>query len=80
MKYYLIEITTKASKVEKAIYEYASSEEAVANFHTKMGGAMKKTDYLAEMLQVIDERGGVVIYDYFARQTAEPEPEPEPEA
>lgn len=80
MKYYLIEITTKASKVEKAIYEYASSEEAVANFHTKMGGAMKNTDYLAEMLQVIDERGGVVIYDYFARQTAEPEPEPEPEA
>lgn len=77
MKYYLIEITTKASKVEKAIYEYASSEEAVANFHTKMGGAMKNTDYLAEMLQVIDERGGVVIYDYFARQTAEPEPEPE---
>lgn len=76
MKYYLIEITTKASKVEKAIYEYASSTEAVANFHTKMGGAMKNTDYLAEMLEVIDERGGVVIYDYYAQQTAEPEPTP----
>ena len=74
MKYYLIEITTKASKVEKAIYEYASRDEAVANFHTKMGGAMKNTDYLAEMLEVIDERGGVVIYDYYARQVEEPEP------
>ena len=77
MKYYLIEITTKENKVEKAIYEYSSNTEAVANFHSKLGGAMKNADYLAEMLQVIDERGGVVIYDYYAKQTAEPEPEPE---
>ena len=63
--YYLIEITTKADKVEKGVYNYDTRDDAVATFHTKLGGAMKKADYLAEMLMVIDERGGVVIYDYY---------------
>ena len=63
--FYLIELTTKADKVEKAIYQFETRDDAVANFHTKMGGAMKNANYLAEMLMVIDERGGVVIYDYY---------------
>lgn len=65
--FYLIEITTKADKVEKGIYQYDTRDDAVANFHTKMGGAMKNANYLAEMLMVIDERGGVVIYDYYQK-------------
>lgn len=76
--FYLIELTGKADKVEKGIYAYDTRNEAIANFHTKMGGAMKKDDYLSEMLMVIDQYGAVQIYDYYT-QVVDPEPEPEPD-
>ena len=69
MKYFLIEITTKANNTEKGIYEYATENEAVASFHSKMGGAMKNKDYLAELLMVIDENGAVLkVEKYTAPQ------------
>ena len=74
MKYFLIELTTTEEKVEKAVYEYETRDLAVANFHSKMGAAMKAEAYLAEMLMVIDETGSVQIYDYFKREVPEVEP------
>lgn len=74
MKYFLIEITTKADKIEKGIYEYDDQVTAIANFHSKMGGAMKNTDYLAETLLVIDENGATLCSECFTRPTdVEPE-------
>lgn len=69
--YYLIEITTKADKTEKGVYGYEDLNDAIANFHTKLGGAMKNDIYLAEMLMVIDERGAVQISDFYARSVEE---------
>ena len=80
MKFYLIEITTKAETIEKAIYQYDTLNEAIANFHSKMGGAMKNAAYLAEMLQVINESGATQKVEFYdVRPVPEPEPEPEPE-
>lgn len=68
--YYLIEITSYMDKdtVDKGIYSYTDRTLAIANFHSKMGGAMKNENYKSEMLMVIDERGGLQTYDYWHRE------------
>ena len=55
MKYYLIEITTYVNDTPdaKGIYSYDSETDAVANFHSKMGGAMKNSNYASELVRVI---------------------------
>ena len=78
MKYFLIEISTKEDKIEKAIYEYDDKVTAIANLHTKLGGAMKSDAYLAEVVMVIDANGSVQASDNFIREVA-PEVEPEVE-
>jgi hypothetical protein len=76
MKYFLIELTTTAEKIEKGIYEYDDQTLAIAAFHTKMGGAMKNESYLAETLIVVNEKGEQICYEYFQRPV-EPEVEGE---
>lgn len=58
--FYLIEISTGDTKIQgKAIYEYDSLDKAVANFHSKLGVAMKSELYKTELVMVIDENGSV---------------------
>lgn len=78
MKHYLIEITTyvDGSPEGKGIYVYDTETDAVANFHSKMGGAMKNANYATELLIVINENGGIVKDEQFIRESEE-EPEPE---
>ena len=80
MKYFVTEFTKTVEKIEKAIYEYDDMNLAVANFHSKMGSAMKNENYLAETLLVVNEIGEVLRSEYFARPVVEPEPEPEVES
>lgn len=68
--YYLIEITTKADKVEKGIYSYNSRTEAEATFHQKIGGAMKNKDYLEEMVMLIDAVGAVICHAHHKKDKA----------
>lgn len=72
--FYFIEITSYMDKdtVDKGIYSYTDRTLAVSSFHSKMGGAMKNTNFKTEMLMVVDERGGIIIYDYWEREI-EPE-------
>ncbi len=79
MKYFVTEFTKTADKIEKGIYEYDDMTLAVANFHSKMGAAMKNENYLAETLLVVNEIGEVLRSEYYAKPVVEPEPEPEPE-
>ena len=72
MKYFLIELTTTAEKIEKGVYEYDDRISAEAAFHSKMGGAMKNENYLAEALIVVNETGEQICYEYFKRPV-EPE-------
>lgn len=59
--YYLIEISTGDSKISgKAIYTYTTENDAIANFHSKIGIAMKSELYNTELLMAIDENGKVL--------------------
>lgn len=66
---YLIEITNynNGTAVSKGIYEYATEMEAIANFHSKMGGAMKNATYASELLMVVTNTGAVVKSEYWVR-------------
>lgn len=79
MKYFLIEIAEGDAKIKgKGIYEYATRNEAIANFHTKMGNAMKSPLFAREQLIVINSANGVEVAEVFEKPY-EPEPTPEPE-
>lgn len=69
MNYYLIELTTYMDTTPdaKGIYGYATMDEAVANFHTKLGGAMKNANYKSECVVVITNTGTTVKSEYWAR-------------
>lgn len=60
MKFYLIEVAEGDSKIAgKGMYEYATLNEAVANFHSKLGAAMKSDLYDSDLVMVINSEGGV---------------------
>lgn len=74
-KFYLVEVTkyVDGTADAKAIYTYDTETEAIANFHSKMGGAMKNANYAFEMLHVISDYGVVVKTEYFERAVETPE-------
>ena len=43
--------------------------EAIANFHSKMGGAMKNEKYASELLMVVTSIGTVIKSEYWVRPT-----------
>lgn len=72
MKFYLIEISEGEEKIEgKAIYEYATLNEAVANFHSKLGAAMKSNLYTSELVMVINSDGGIHKSEKYVAEVAE---------
>ena len=74
---YLIEVTNynDGTAVAKGMYECATEMEAIANFHSKMGGAMKNEKYASELLTVMTNTGSVVKSEYWVRPVEESEPE-----
>lgn len=69
MKFYLIELSNGDAKIEgKAIYEYDNLNDALANFHTKLGVAMKSELYESEQILVINSENGVHASDKFTRE------------
>ncbi len=78
---YLIEVTNynDGTPVATGMYPYETEMEAIANFHSKMGGAMKNEKYASELLMVVTNTGAVVKSEYWVRPIETPEPTPEPE-
>lgn len=67
--YYVIEVATGDSKIAgKAIYEYATYNEAVATFHQKMATSMKSEMYTTELVMVVDKYGTVIERKRFERE------------
>lgn len=59
--FYLIEISAGDSKIAgRATYAYNTQNEAIANFHSKLGVAMKSDLYDSDLCMVIDENGSVL--------------------
>lgn len=73
MKYYVIEITSynNGNNDSKGIYEYDNKQDAIATFHSKMGGAMKNSTYATELLLVVSEEGSTVRMERFERPVEE---------
>lgn len=71
--FYLIEVTSYNNGTEeaKAIYSYQTEDEAVAKWHSKMGGAMSNETYETELLIVVDSVGTVIRSDYWQRNHTE---------
>jgi hypothetical protein len=74
--YHLIEITNynDGTAEAKGMYAYATEEEAIANFHTKLGGAMKNDKYESELVVVITNTGAVIKSEYWVRYHGLEEP------
>lgn len=73
MKFYLVEIASGDAKIAgKAVYEYETLHEAVANFHSKLGSAMKSDMFESELVMVINGEGGVHMSEkYIANEPTE---------
>ena len=77
MKYYLMEISnyTNGTAESRAVYAYDSKDEAVANFHKKLGGAMGNENYKSELVMIISPypetpatpEGYPIKYEYWER-------------
>lgn len=61
MRCYLIEIITynDGTKENPAIYSYETKDEAIARFHTELGGWMKKDNVAHILCMVTNSEGGV---------------------
>lgn len=72
MKYYLIEIAEGDLKIAgKAIYEYKTRNEAIANFHAKLANAMKSDLYTSEQVMVINSANGVEMSEKYVADVVE---------
>lgn len=68
MKFYLIEISEGDAKIAgKGIYEYTNYLDAIANFHSKLGVAMKSELYTSDLIMVVDSNGDVRASEKFTR-------------
>lgn len=74
MKYYLIEIADGDDKIKgKGIYEYEDRTLAIANFHSKLGVAMKSELYKREQLIVLNSANGIEANEVYVNEKwAEP--------
>lgn len=73
MKFYLIEISEGNQSIAgKSVYEYATLNEAVANFHSKLGAAMKSALFTSELVMVINSDGGIHKSEKYVAEVAKP--------
>lgn len=74
MKFYVIEVSEGDSKIAgKGMYEYDTLEEAVANFHSKLGTAMKSDLYDSDLVMVVNSEGGT--YPKYTEKYLKPQSE-----
>lgn len=72
MKFYVIEIATGDAKIAgKGMYEYDSESLAIANFHSKLGTAMKSDLYESDLVMVMDDNGFVIKQEKFVREVTD---------
>ncbi|MDO4802415.1 MAG: hypothetical protein Q4A15_09650 [Prevotellaceae bacterium] len=60
MEYYLFEVAKGDPKIEgKAVITYQTEDEAIGNFHSHMGTAMKSELYDYDLCIVVDSNGAI---------------------
>lgn len=70
MKYYVILLVSynNGTADKKAIYEYATESEAIANFHSYMGTYMKDATVSHLCVMAINNDGGVYETGFFTKE------------
>ena len=72
MKYYLIEIADGDNKIKcKGVYEYNTKNEAMANFHKKLGTAMGSELYTSELIMVVSSDGNLIAIEKYVAEVKE---------
>lgn len=73
MGYFLINIETynDGSADSKAIYTYATQDDAIAAYHSKLGSAMKNAKCRTVLCMVISETGNVVKQEFWLREATD---------
>lgn len=70
--YYVLEIATGDAKVAgKSVYQYATIEEAVGAFHSKLGTAMRSELYESDLCMVIEDNGSVSRSEKYIKAATE---------
>lgn len=60
MKFFLLEIVTNdEGKATPGVYSFDKLDDAKANYHTKLGGAMKSKAYASIQLMVFNSENGI---------------------
>lgn len=74
--FYLVEISNGDPKIKgKAVYEYETRNEAVANFHSKLGTAMKSDLYTDDLVMVMDDWGSILECEKYVKTESETQEE-----
>lgn len=70
MKYYVfdVETYTDGTKDSPAVYTYEKLDDAVAAFHSKVGGAMKRENIASVTCMVIDSACGIHKSEAWAKE------------
>ena len=69
--FYLIEIATGDAKIAaRSIFTYDNEKDAVANFHSRLGMAMKSDLYESDLCMVINENGAVIKREKYTKPVA----------
>ena len=65
--YFLVEITSTASEITKAVWEKSSVTEATMALFQGMASAMANLSVQTAMFMVIDKTGAIQRYEYWER-------------
>ena len=77
--FYLVEIAKGDASIQsKAVYEYATQDEAEGNFHRKLGNAILSNLFTEETCLVVDSNGAVYDTGHHVKPVAEPKVVVEP--
>lgn len=65
-EFYLVEIADGDSKIKgKGMYDYATENEAIANYHAKIATAMKSELYTEQTLVVLNLDGKTLARNHY---------------
>ncbi|MCR4833112.1 MAG: hypothetical protein K5900_06020 [Butyrivibrio sp.] len=73
MAYYviLVKVYNDGTDTKKALYEYSTLAEALASFHSQLGGAIGVSTITSVMVKVLNEYGKDVRTGYWAQEETE---------
>lgn len=68
-KYFLMEVSDGDPSIAGVgVYKYDTLNEATANFHTKLGNAMKSDKFTYEMVTIVNSYGKLLMSEVYTAE------------